>query len=131
MTLPNQSESPVSPGAQAEPLRENDARPAAWQCRECCLRARHPYRYPESHDLYCAGCQQPMDVHERVAAALARLLTKLETLPLSTGTYPSDELEGSHGAGSELLTVAEAARLLRLTPKAVRNRIARGQLPTI
>jgi excisionase family DNA binding protein len=127
MTLPNQAESPVTPSTQAE--RVNDARDAAWRCRECCRRAHLPYRYPASHDLYCSGCQQPMDVHERVAAALAGLLARLEFLP--TNPSAPKEADGSDGENSELLTVAEAARLLRLSPKAVRNRIDRGQLPTI
>lgn len=127
MNLPNQAESPVTPSTQAE--RENDARDAVWLCRECCRRDHLPYRYPASHDLYCFRCQQPMDVHERVAAALGGLLTRLEALP--TSPLAPTEFDASDGARSELLTVAEAARMLRLSPKAVRNRIDRGQLPVI
>jgi excisionase family DNA binding protein len=97
-----------------------------WLCRDCCGRRCVPYRYPVSHALYCSGCQQPMDVQERLAAALALLLLRLEVLasPRPAPTAGESEL-------TELLTVTEAAKLLRLTPKAVRNRIDRGQLPVI
>jgi excisionase family DNA binding protein len=100
---------------------------ADWLCRDCCGRRGVPYRYPASHALYCSGCQQPMDVQERLAVALALLLSRLEVL-----TPPPQVAPGAgEGELTELLTVAEAARLLRLTPKAVRNRIDRGQLPVI
>jgi Helix-turn-helix domain len=88
---------------------------AGWLCRACASSASLTYSYPPTPDAYCSTCAGPLDVQERIAAALA-VLARGAAAPASNSERP-------------LLTSAEAARLLGTTPKGLEALRRRGKLP--
>lgn len=86
-----------------------------WLCRDCAARAQAPYAYPPTADSYCSLCKAALDVHERIAAALA-ILARGAAAPASSVDKP-------------LLTSTEAAELLGTTPKGLEALRRRGKLP--
>jgi hypothetical protein len=86
-----------------------------WLCRSCAQAAGAPFAYPPTPDAYCSGCRAPLDVQERIAAALA-VLARGAGVPASNVDKP-------------LLTSVEAAALLGTTPKGLEALRRRGKLP--
>jgi hypothetical protein len=88
---------------------------SAWTCPSCASNAGTVPFYPPGPDVYCSGCQRPLDTQERLAAALAELVKRL------SGQAPRNN---APTAG-----VAEAAQILKTTPGGIYAAHARGQMP--
>lgn len=114
-----------------------------WKCRDCCAWERVPYAYPPSPWCYCDECKEPMSLREQEITILRlRLDGRLPPLvpvlagPDTTSTAPTarpvsdQQNEPTEGnPDNELMTVKEAAVLLRSSEKAVYALHRRGSLP--
>src|SRR5258708_28356213 len=87
----------------------------AWIGRGCASNAGTVPFSPPGPDVYCSGCQRPLDTQERLAAAVAELVKRL------SGQAPRNN---APTAG-----VAEAAQILKNTPGGIYAAHPRGQMP--
>ncbi len=94
-----------------------------WRCRSCSGSSSVAYRYPSSPSAYCDLCGEALPPEERLATAMSLLASRMGSKAAPHTTRP--QLSG------EFLTVSEAARLLRASPKAIYSLVERGRLPGV
>ncbi|WP_242334558.1 helix-turn-helix domain-containing protein [Anaeromyxobacter sp. SG66] len=109
--------SPTSAGKTSRP-------PEGWLCRSCACVLRVPYTYPPSPWAYCArgGCAMTPDEQ---LVALARLQLGGE-VAAGTGNTTGNTIGAT---GTEIMSIPEAAQLLRRSVKGVYRLAAAGALP--